>query len=391
MADISKLEQQADIIAEMFESADMERIIRECEIIGKIKNMTPEQLKKFNIEKEAKKEYKKVLSALGLVTVASIGKLIPIYTELFDEWHKGNEYMYKHANKPFIPIAENKSMQKIIKEYAKSTSKEILNKTNTKALYVIDKDGKTIRMQDQIYKAFSEAVETVKSGKTDFYTAMDKTVEALGGSGAKVVYSKNPPVTRSLDSVVRSNVMWGAKQASKDYNRTIGKELGTDGIEIDVHSNPRPSHRYMQGQQYSTGEAVTINGVLYKSAQAEGVYDRLYKDHHCYHFETSIFLGISVPRFSKEELQKFDEQNEKQYTINGKTQDGFGWTQSMRALERGAKEKTRQARAYDAEGDKLRADRCKKLVAKYRTKYNEICDVTGIKPDLKRMSVPKVK
>lgn len=103
-----------------------------------------------------------------------------------------------------------------------------------------------------------------------------------------------------------------------------------------------------------------------------------------------IILGVSEPRYSAEELRRFEEQDKRLYKIGNIEKDGYGWSQSMRACEteiRRCKDEINALKAFGNSETQI-ADLNKKIKA-YRQKYNEICDVTGIKPDLKRMSVPR--
>ena len=402
MADISKLEQQesfADEYGDRIAEWELFAVALICKELGRIGKMTSEQAKKYDAEKETKKTEKIILSALTTAVLLNIKDLPKTYTSLFDKWHKGNEYMYKYRGIPFFDVADNKALQKIINSQTRIQAKEIkelfgMNEfweiKKSKAIKVLDRNGKPIVLRDGILKSFQEATDLVTSGKQDFYTTMRKTVLDLGGSGARVEYPNKK--TRRLDTVVRQNMLYNAKMSSREYNKQIGKELGTDGIEIDLHANSRPSHRYMEGKQYAKGHTVTINGVEYEGAIDKGVYDRLYVDYNCQHYETDIILGVSEPRYSPEELARLKAENERQYEINGISKDGYGWSQVLRHYEaetRNAKDQINALKALGNSEPQI-ADLNKKIKA-YRQKYNEICDVTGIKPDLKRLSVPKVK
>ena len=399
MADISKLDQQesfADEYGDRIAEWELFAVALICKELGKIGKMTPEQSKKYDAEKETKKTEKIILSALTTAVLLNIKDLPNTYTSLFDEWHKGNEYMYKYRGIPFVDVADNKGLQKIINAYSKKSGAELLDFTKTKAIKVLDANGKPVAFREQILKSFKEATDLVTSGKQDFFTTMRKTVLDLGGSGARVDYGtviiddKPRRITRRLDTVVRQNMLYNGKMASREYNKQIGKELGTDGIEIDLHANSRPSHRFMEGKQYAKGHTVVINGIEYEGAIDKGVYDRLYKDYNCQHYETDIILGVSEPRYSPEELARLKAENEKQYEINGISKDGYGWSQVLRNLEsntRNAKDEINALQAFGNSEPQI-ADLNKKIKA-YRTKYNEICDVTGIKPDYRRMSIPK--
>lgn len=391
MADISKLEQQenfADEYGDRIAEWELFSVALICKEIGRIGKMTPKQAKKYDVEKETKKTEKIILSALTTAVLLNIKDLPKTYTSLFDEWHKGNEYMYKYRGIPFVDVADNKGLQKIINAYSKKSGAELLDFAKTKAIKVLDANGNPIALRKQILKSFDDASKLVIDGKADFYSAMRKSVLELGGSGARVEYPNG--MTRRLDTVVRQNMLYNAKMSSREYNKQIGKELGCDGIEIDLHANSRPSHRFMEGKQYAKGHTVTINDVEYEGAIDKGVYDRLYEDYNCQHYETDIILGVSEPRYSPEELARLKAENEKQYEINGISKDGYGWSQVLRHYEaetRNAKDQINALKAFGNSETQI-ADLNKKIKA-YRQKYNEICDVTGIKPDLKRMSVPR--
>lgn len=398
MDNIQRLEEQesfADKYGDRIAEWELFAIALICKELGKIGKMTPEQAKKFDAEKETKKTEKIILSALTTAVLLNIKDLPNTYTSLFDEWHKGNEYMYKYRGIPFVDVADNKGLQKIIKSYSKKSGAELLDFTKTKAIKVLDANGKLVAFRERILKSFKEATEIVTSGKQDFYTAMRKTVLDLGGSGARVDYGiveidgKPRRITRRLDTVVRQNMLYNGKLASREYNKQIGKELGTNGIEIDLHANSRPSHRFMEGKQYAKGHTVTINGVEYEGAIDKGVYDRLYVDYNCQHYETDIILGVSEPRYSPEELARLKAENEKQYEINGISKDGYGWSQVLRNLESNTRNAKDQINALQAFGNsQAEIDKLKGQIKSYRAKYNEICDITGIKPDCRRMSIP---
>lgn len=386
--DISKLQTYEDYIANNITEWEAESVARVCRKIGKIGRMSKKEIEKFDTDKEAKKEWERIVAALAIATALNIRTLKKAYISEFEAWEKQNEYLYQYRGKKPLGV-KNGALQGIIDRYVKQNAKEILNITNTKALSVLDRNGNHIRFQDAIYKSFGDAVKTVTEGKADFYTTMRQTVQNLGGGGCRVNYGEG--ITRRLDTVVRQNMAYGIKQSHKEYNELVGREIGANGVEIDYHSNSRPSHRYMQGKQYAKGaEGKTVNGVFYPSAEKEGVYDRLYEDYNCRHYETDIILGVSEPRYSAEELKRFEEQDKKLYKIGNIEKDGYGWSQSLRACEseiRKCKDEINALKAFgnsEAEIKQLRA-----RIKTVQAKYNEIADVTGISAEPKRMGVPR--
>ena len=386
--DISKLQNYEDYIADNITEWEAESIARVCRKIGKIGRMSKKELEKFDADKEAKKEWERIVATLAIATALNIRTLKKAYISEFEAWEKQNEYLYRYRGKKPLGV-KNGALQGIIDKAVKQNGKDILNLTNTKALSVLDRNGNPIRFKDAIYKSFSDAVKTVTDGKADFYTTMRQTVQNLGGGGCRVNYGEG--ITRRLDTVVRQNMAYGIKQSHKEYNTLVGREIGTDGIEIDYHSNSRPSHRYMQGKQYAKGaEGKTVNGVFYPSAEKEGVYDRLYEDYNCRHYETDIILGVSEPRYSEEELKRLKEQDEKIYKVGNLDGDGYYFSQRMRSCEaeiRRCKDEINALKAFGNSEAEIKALR--QRIKTVRAKYNEIAEVTGISPEPKRLSVPK--
>ena len=386
--DISKPQTYEDYIANNITEWEAESIARVCRKIGKIGRMSKKELEKFDADKEAKKEWARIVAALAIATALNVSTLKKAYISEFEAWEKHNEYLYQYRGKKPLGV-KNGALQGIIDSAVKQNGKDILNLTNTKALSVLDRNGNPIRFQDAIYKSFGDAVKTVTEGKADFYTTMRQTVQNLGGGGCRVNYGEG--ITRRLDTVIRQNMAYGIKQAHKEYNALVGREIGADGIEIDYHSNSRPSHRYMQGKQYAKGaEGKTVNGVFYPSAEKEGVYDRLYEDYNCRHYETDIILGVSEPRYSEEELKRFEEQDKKIYKVGNLEGDGYYFSQRLRGIEtevRKMKDEINALKSFGNSSNEIKSLRMK--INTYRIKYNEISEITGISQEPKRMSVPK--
>jgi hypothetical protein len=234
----------------------------------------------------------------------------------------------------------------------------------------------------------------VTSGATDFHTAMRETIQTLGGSGMSVNYGSG--IHRRLDTAVRQSLLWGAKQSSVAYDEMIYDELGCDGYEVDAHSSPRPSHMFVQGKQYCIGKSRTINGIKFigfeetdptspdgKSAsQALGEYG-------CLHYKTPILCGISEPRFSKEQLAQIEADNKKKYKVGDLEGNKYYFSQKMRSLESAIREQKDIKVVAKASGDKALVKKCNERIKAYRQKYDEICNATGLSPELKRLSVPK--
>ena len=384
MADISKLEQQANLLFDNvagWESSTLQRIGKR---IGKYGKMSIADVKAINNIAIVKQDMEAITKELAKVTVYNISQIEQMYGELLEEQHLANQPLYDYRGKTFVPFAENRELQAIARAYAKTTGETMINLAKTKALCVLGANGKPIGMQKYYTDVLDKAVMQVTTGATDFHTAMRDSIIELGGSGVRVDYGGG--VTRRLDTVVRQNLLWGAKQASTEYNTMIGEELGCDGIEVDWHSNPRPSHEFMQGKQYVLGKARTINGIHFESA--DEALERL-QDYGCLHYKTPIICGISEPRYSPEELKRLNEQNAKRYAIDGKEYSGYEVTQMQRRLESSVRNEKTTRDLAKVSGDNALVKRCNERIKAYQGKYNEISEITGIQGDKKRTSVPR--
>ena len=384
MADISKLEEQAQLLANNLSGWENSTLQRIGKRIGRYGKMSLADVKSINNIAVVKQDMEAITKELARVTGYNISQIEQMYGELLEEQHLANQPLYDYRGKTFVPFAENRELQAIARAYAKTTGETMINLAKTKALCILDHNGNVKGLQKYYTDVLDKAVMQVTTGATDFHTAMRDSIVELGGSGVRVDYGGG--VTRRLDTVVRQNLLWGAKQASTEYNTIIGEELGADGVEIDAHSNPRESHRFMQGKQYVLGKARTINGVYFESA--DEALERL-QDYGCLHYKTPIICGISEPRYSPEELKRLNEQNAKKYTVDGKEYSGYDITQMQRRLESSVRNEKATRDLAKASGDNVLVKRCNESIKAYQTKYNEISEITGIQGDKKRMSVPK--
>ena len=380
------LEEQAQLLANNlsgWENSTLQRIGKRISRYGKL---SLADVKSINNIAVVKQDMEVITKELAKVTGYNISQIEQMYGELLEEQHLANQPLYDYRGKTFVPFAENRELQAIARAYAKTTGETMINLAKTKALCILDHNEKQIGLQKYYTAVLDKAVMQVTSGATDFHTAMRDSIVELGGSGIRVDYGGG--ITRRLDTVVRQNLLWGAKQASVEYNTMIGEELGADGVEIDAHSNPRESHMFMQGQQYSLHGKKTINGVVYEDFEASGASSAL-QDYGCLHYRTPILLGISEPRFSKKQLAEIEEQNNKEYTIGERTGNRYFWSQRMRNLESATREQKTIRDLARSSGDKVLVKKCNEKIKTYRQKYDEISETTGLYADTKRMSVPR--
>lgn len=386
MDNIQRLEEQADLLMQNISGWESSTLNRIGKRINKYSKLSLADVKAINNIAAVKQDMDAITKELARVTGLNISQIEQMYGDLLTEQHLANQPLYDYRGKTFVPFKDNRELQAIVRAYAKSTGETMINLAKTKALCILDHNGNVKGLQKYYTDVLDKAVMQVSTGATDFHTAMRDTIVELGGSGVRVDYGGG--VTRRLDTVVRQNLLWGAKQASIEYNDMIGEELGCDGVEVDAHSNPRESHMFMQGQQYSLNGKKTINGVVFEDFEASGASSAL-QDYGCLHFRTPIICGISEPRFSKEELAKIEEDNQKEYTVGNLQGNKYFFSQKMRNLESATRDQKTIRDLARTSGDKALVKQCNEKIKAYRQKYDEIAEATGLSPELKRMSVPR--
>lgn len=394
MADISKLEQQVNLLFDNvagWENSTLQRIGKRIKKYGKL---SLSDVKSINNIATVKQDMEAITKELAKVTGYNISQIEQMYGELLEKQHLANQPLYDYRGKKFVPFSENRELQAIARAYAKTTGETMINLAKTKALCILDHNGNVKGLQRAYTDVLDKAVMQVTTGATDFHAAMRDSIIELGGSGVRVDYGGG--VTRRLDTVVRQNLLWGAKQASIEYNTMIGEELGADGYEVDAHSSPRPSHMFVQGKQYCIGKSRTINGIKFigfeetdpTSPDGKSASQAL-SEYGCLHYKTPILCGISEPRFSKEQLAQIEADNKKQYKVGNLEGNKYFFSQKMRALESATREQKTIRDLARSSGDKALVKQCNEKIKAYRQKYDEIAEATGLYPETKRMSVPR--
>ena len=365
-----------------FEQNTLRRIGKRIDKYGRINSA---DIKMINNIAAVNEDMDAIVKELATMTDKNIREVYDIYGEAISYMHEQNRPLYDFRGKKFVPFEDNRELQALVRAYAKSTGGTMINLAKTSMLGFTDKSGNFSHLRKAYTDVLDKAVMAVSTGTADFHTAMRDSIVELGGSGLRVHYGSG--ITRRLDTVVRQHLLWGAKQASTEYNEMIGDELGCDGIEIDWHSNPRPSHEFMQGKQYALGGAKTVNGIKFESA---GPALKALEDYGCLHYKVSIICGISEPRYSPEELARLNAQNSKIYEIGDKKMTGYEASQAMRRLETEVRRQKDIRELARASGDKATVKKCNEHIKAVKAKYTEISTITGIPEEARRMSKPRM-
>lgn len=333
-----------------------------------------------------------IYADLARVTGQNIKEVQTAFERFMDDNMALYKPLYDFRNIPFVPYAENPIAQQIVTHWVKETAGEMINLSRTKALSVVKyglKNGERVpigveSLQGAYQSAIDKAVFNVTSGVGDFYSNMRDVIEDLGGSGVRIDYGND--VTRSIDSVIRQNMLYAVKQMQTDYDNQVGQELGCDGFEVNFSATCRPSHAFMEGRMFSKNGDKTVDGVTYPDGTE--ALERL-NDYNCHHRKMSVILGVSEPRYNAAEIAEKNRKTSEVIEYDGKKKTRYEWIQKQREIEREVRKQKTTANMAKAAGDKQLVKDCNTRIKALKAKYNDLTESVGLQKTEERMRVTK--
>jgi hypothetical protein len=372
--------------------------------IKKMRTLNPSDTKKIIEILNYGGDYKKIIRELAKVTSINEKEIYEIFDEVAKTDYQFAKEFYKYRNKEYIPYKLNKTLQdqvdaiaKVTADTYKNISKTLAFSRNVKGKQVYSSIGETY--QDII----DEGIIAISQGKDTLNQQMNKIIKELSKSGIKSVDWESG-TSRSLEYAVRMNIQDGLRELHNELQKTIGEEIGADGIEISVHSNPAPDHQYAQGRQFSkeeyeklqssgsgvdnTGRTINLHRHL-KRRDEDSESFRPISKMNCYHYEFSIILGVNRPQYTDEQLQEIIDKNDKGFEYQGKHYSMYEGTQLQRKIENAIrKEKNTQimARESGEEGEEL-AQESQKKINQLVNEYYKVSQTSGLSTKLERIQV----
>lgn len=326
------------------------------------------------------------------------GKNIQEIYKMFDEIAKNNKnfakQFYQYRGIDFIPYSKDIALQNQVKSLANITAKTFLNITNTSVIGYVFEDlqgNKTFKNIRETYQeTIDRAILSIGQGKESFYTSMRNTLEELGHSGL-VRYQSGR--TRRLDSAVRMNILDGIRMLNQENSLRFGQEYNADGVEISVHSNPAPDHADIQGKQFNLEEFEKLEngdvGIDYKGNKYDGADKRHIGELNCYHKTFNIVLGVSKPEYTDKQLKQINKDNQKGFEFEGRHYTNYEGTQLQRRIETEIRRQKDIRTLAKFSGDNTLDLESQYKLNKLADKYNNLCKVSGLRPQRQRMGSVK--
>ena len=191
--------------------------------------------------------------------------------------------------------------------------------------------------EQQFVQQANAAYMQVVSGAFDYDTAMKNACDNLAEKRiTSVQYQNKRPVTLSIESAVRMNILTGINQTAATITLNNCEELGCDLVETTAHIGARPSHEEWQGQIFSISgknphyRAFSVCGL----GTVDGICGI-----NCRHSYYPYFEGLEK-HYTQADLDELE--NEK-VEYNGVTYTRYEAEQKLRGMERKIRYYKRQA------------------------------------------------
>ena len=352
-------------------------------------------------------DYDKITKKLAEITKLNVKDIKEIFEEVAKNDYQFAKQFYDYRGKKFIPYEQNAALKRQVEALANVTSKEYVNLSRTLA-FTRQVNGKVVAtpLSKMYNEILDKAILSVSQGKTTFQEEMYRVIKELASSGLKTIDYGTGRSMR-LDSAVRMQMRGALRNLHNETQELVGKEFDSDGVEISVHLNPAPDHAEVQGRQFSTNQydedgklvkkgefekfqsdekAVSYDGVVFEP-EFEGHDRRSISEYNCYHYIFAIVLGVSEPEYSKEQLQKIIDDNEKGFEYEGKHYSLYDGEQLLRKVEleiRKAKDEQITARAAGIPED---INNAQKRITILTNKYRQLLKASGLPSQLDRARV----
>ena len=334
--------------------------------------------------------------------IKDIDKIFHAYAEKDFSFY---EKFYVYRDIPYIPYKENETLRKQTEALARIMKTEMYDYFRTNVIgYTIRDVNNNIQfygLKETYNRVIDETLLNIGQGKESFDSAMRRLLEDIGISGLKKVDYKSGRSVR-LDSTLRMHLNSKLLEVHNENQKIISEEIGADGVEITVHTNPAPDHAPVQGLQFSNEEFEKLqNGELAKEYNSKNKYTldhdnkngyRPISEMNCYHAIFSIVLGVDKPLHTKKELKKILEDNNKGFDFDNKHYNTkYEGLQLQRSIEREIRKQKDIQILAKSSGDMDLVYKAQDKITKLTRKYKDLSDVSGLPTKVERLYVNRYK
>lgn len=382
------------------ESINMYVINIIAERLRDVKEMRPLDIKRLKLMSIMGADVRKINNELSRQANLQLKDIKTVIKIAGADSYKDVKPFYDYRHKSYIPFEKNTKIQKLITAIGNQTQNTYKNLSNSKATgFLIQNPKKPLQLhfcniEDAYKQVIDEAIQAASSNIIDTNQAITKALKQLLDSGLRRIYWDSGR-TQRLDTAVRRNVLDGIRAIQQQIQDEEGKRFGADGKELSAHPNSAPDHEPFQGHIFTNDEweklqnsldFTDVNGETFKGV------DRIIGAWNCYHISYSIIIGAKKPRYTSAQLKKFIETNNKGYTLpNGKHLTMYQCIQMQRKLETKIRYAKEEQMIMKELGNTKAVGLARSKIVELSNQYKAFSKMCGLKPNIKRTSVPNYK
>lgn len=350
------LEGLSDDIIEIYsqlESEILQDMARRIARLGKITEATRWQAQMLAEAGGLKKNIARILAKYDK---AIIRQVTETFTEALETNARNDNRIFKAMTGRTVSAPNAQAMLSTIQKCHSDLSRLTLTTAKT--------------TQQQFVREANRVYVNVQSGAFDYNTAMKSAADELSKRGITTVqYNNGKPVTRTIESAVRMNILTSINQTAANQTLSNAEELGVEKFEVTAHIGARPDHAAWQGkiytrkQLYSVCELGTATGLC-------GI--------NCRHSFYPYFDGMEK-HYTDKDLDELANEN---VTYNGEELTRYDGEQKLRGIERKIRTYKRQALTQEAAG--ADSTKARRKLGEWQAAARDFTKQTGIARDRAR-------
>jgi hypothetical protein len=352
----------SDEIIEIYsqlETEILQDMARRIARLGKITDATKWQAQMLAEAGGLKKNIGRILAKYDKAIVKQVKDT---FTEALETSAKNDNRIFKAATGRTVSAPNAQQMLSTIQKCHSDLSRLTLTTAAT--------------TQTQFVREANRVYMNVQSGAFDYDTAMKDAADELAKRGITTVqYENGRPVTRTIESAVRMNILTGVNQTAANQTLNNCEELGCDLVETTAHIGARPEHEEWQGQIFSRSG----NNKKYRpfSVCGLGEPDGICGIN-CRHSYYPYFEGMEE-HYTEKDL---DEMSKQTVDYNGQKMTRYEGEQKLRGIERNIRHYKRQTLTQEAAG--VNNDRARRKIGEWQATARDFTKQTGIARDSAR-------
>lgn len=376
-----------------------EKILKEIgKILGEIGELNPSEINTIIQQLkygESLQKILKILSETSNINQQEIYRML----EADARFNLLKSKIYFNANNiDFIPYEQNMPLKNLVNQIAYTTMEEYKNISRTTGLTYLNSQGE--RVTKNIFDAYNEivddAINNVAMGKETFQQALKNQLKTIGEAGIQKIEYKSG-YHRRIDSSLRMNLNDGLNQLAISQQEIMGNQFNNDAWEVTTHEFPAVDHAPIQGHIFRKeefkklqdfnyyGEIKDVNNNVYVRDEHEHI--RPIGELNCKHFAFAIVLGVDEPRYTQEELDKINDENEKGFNFEGRHYTMYQGTQLQRDIELEIR-KQREISIMGENGNQPElVQEANKNINILLSRYHKLSKTSGLKTRLERTKI----